>query len=351
MLLATYRSDELDRRHPLMRKVQVWRTAGLAETITVSAMSPAKVAEMIAVILNADEVSAELAGLVGARADGNPFVLEEMLREALDRGEIVRTETGWGRTSHDALRMPRNSARGGAARLARLDTAQIEVLRARPCSVGRSTTRCSSVSRRQTKRSCWPLSSRPSVSSSWSREPTRAPLPMASRAHPGGDRRGHGRAEAPANPLPGGRRLLEAGGSPMAVARHLLGSGRTKEAAEACLRAAEEAERAVAYSEAAELLERVLPNVTDQREHALLLSRMGYLRWLNGEPAAAEQLLVDAIGQLDGLGLSVEAARARVRLGRCRWELDRPDEALQDFEHAQRVLDDEGPSPDSHSST
>ena len=132
----------------------------------------------------------------------------------------------------------------------------------------------------------------------------------------------------------------------MAVARHLLGSGRTKEAADACLRAAEEAERAVAFSEAAALLERVLPHVTDQREHALLLARMGRLRWLNGEPAAAEQLLVEAIEQFEGLGLSVEAARARVRLGRCRWELDRPDEALRDFEHARRVLDDEGPSPD-----
>ncbi len=71
---------------------------------------------------------------------------------------------------------------------------------------------------------------------------------------------------------------------------------------------------------------------------------MGNLRWLNGEPAAAEQLLVESIEQLDGLGLSVEAARARVRLGRCRWELDRPDEALQDYELARRVLDDEGPS-------
>jgi hypothetical protein len=47
MLLATHRSDELDRRHPLTRTVQVWRRAGLAETVAVEAMSPAHVAEMI----------------------------------------------------------------------------------------------------------------------------------------------------------------------------------------------------------------------------------------------------------------------------------------------------------------
>jgi len=82
MLLATYRSDELDRRHPLTRTAQVWRRAGLAETVAVGAMSPAQVTEMISAILDAEEVSGELAALVHARAEGNPFVLEEMLREA-----------------------------------------------------------------------------------------------------------------------------------------------------------------------------------------------------------------------------------------------------------------------------
>jgi predicted ATPase len=94
MLLATHRSDELDRKHPLTRAVQVWRRAGLAEAVSVGAMQPAQVAEMIAAILGADEVSADLAELVHARSEGNPFVLEEMLRDALDRGEIFQSDTG-----------------------------------------------------------------------------------------------------------------------------------------------------------------------------------------------------------------------------------------------------------------
>ena len=32
LLLATYRSDELDRLHPLTRAVQTWRRGGLADT-------------------------------------------------------------------------------------------------------------------------------------------------------------------------------------------------------------------------------------------------------------------------------------------------------------------------------
>jgi predicted ATPase len=36
MLLATYRSDELDRLHPLTRAVQTWRRGGLAETVSVA---------------------------------------------------------------------------------------------------------------------------------------------------------------------------------------------------------------------------------------------------------------------------------------------------------------------------
>src|SRR5438128_11081329 len=106
MLLATYRSDEVDRRHPLTRTVQTWRRSGLAETVAVSSMSARDVTEMITAILNSDDVSAELATLFDARAEGNPFVLEEMLREALDRGEILQTGTGWERSSLKVFRLP-----------------------------------------------------------------------------------------------------------------------------------------------------------------------------------------------------------------------------------------------------
>ncbi|MGH3080507.1 MAG: adenylate/guanylate cyclase domain-containing protein, partial [Gaiellaceae bacterium] len=71
---------------------------------------------------------------------------------------------------------------------------------------------------------------------------------------------------------------------------------------------------------------------------------MGRLRWLDGEPAAGEQLLSDAVRRLDELGLATEAAEARIHLGRCYWELERPDEAMEAVEQARAALEREGPS-------
>jgi class 3 adenylate cyclase len=346
MLLATYRSDELDRRHPLTRAVQVWRRAGLAETISVPAMTPSDVAVMIAAILNADEVNAELASLVDTRADGNPFVLEEMLKEALDRGEISRTESGWRRSAADGLRLPETVREAVLLRLGRLDADQVEVLRA-AAVLGRSfdygllveaaaagdgvvLAALESAVAQQLLRET-DIGDRYTWRHALTQEAIASDTVVPKR------QRVHSRA---ADALAG------RGGSATAVAYHLLGAGRTDEAVDWCLRAAEEAERAVAFTEAVELLERVFPHVAEPRERALLLTRMGHLRWLNGEPAAAEQLLSEGVGQLDRLGLELEAARARIYLGRSRWELDQPDAAFRDYEYAREVLEEHGPTPE-----
>jgi class 3 adenylate cyclase len=345
MLLATYRSDELDRRHPLTRTVQVWRRAGLADTVAVSSMTPANVTEMIAAILNAEEVSPELASFVGERAEGNPFVLEEMLREAIDGGEIVRTDAGWRRGSADTLRMPETVREAVLLRLGRLEPDWIEVLRA-AAVLGRSFEYSLLLEAAEADEGCVLAALEAAVAQQLLEEEAEAGQrytwrhALTQEAIAGDTvvpkrQRMHSRAADA---------LVRADGSALAVARHLLGAGRTEEAVDACLRAADEAERAIAFSEAADLLERVLPHVTGAHEHASLLARMGHLRWLNGEPTAGEQLLADGVAQLDELGEDVEAARARLHLGRCRWELDQPDAAYRDFEAARDVLEKEGPS-------
>jgi class 3 adenylate cyclase len=347
MLLGTYRSDEVDRRHPLTRTVQTWRRAGLAEAVAVSAMSARDVAEMIAAILNTDDVNAELATLVDERAEGNPFVLEEMLREALDRGEILQTQTGWERSSAKVLRLPETVREAVLLRLGRLGAEQIEVLRA-AAVLGRAfeygllaevagvdeaivLDALESAIGQQLLDEGAEGSNRYLWRHALTQEAIASDTVVPKR------QRIHSRAADA---------LLAKNGSAVAVASHLLGAGRTDEAVGACVRAADEAERAVAFREAGHLLERVLPHVSDPRERALLLFRMGHLRWMNGEPAAAEQLLADAVTQLDALTLTREAARARVYLGRCRWELDQPDAASRDYEDARQALEEEGPSPE-----
>ena len=347
LLLATYRSDELDRLHPLTRTVQVWRRAGLAETVAVSAMTPANVTEMIAAILNADEVSSELASLVGERAEGNPFVLEEMLREAIDGGEIVRTDSGWRRGSADTLRMPETVREAVLLRLGRLEADCIEVLRA-AAVLGRSFEYSLLLEVAEADESRVVAALEAAVAQQLLEEESEAGQrytwrhALTQEAIAGDTvvpkrQRLHSRAADA---------LVKGDGSALAVARHLLVAGRTEEAVDACLRAADEAERSIAFSEAAELLERVLPHVVDPHEHASLLARMGHLRWLNGEPTAAEQLLADGVAQLDELGEEHEAARSRLHLGRCRWELDQPEAAYRDFVSARDVLEEEGASPE-----
>jgi class 3 adenylate cyclase len=345
MLLAVYRSDELDRQHPLTRTAQVWRRSGLADIVSVGAMTPAQVAEMIAAALGAEDVSVELAELIHARSEGNPFVLEEMLREALDRGQVFRGETGWERRPVDAFTLPETVREAVLLRLGRLDAEHVDVLRA-AAILGRSFDYGLLVEVAEADETAVLAALEAAVAQQ-----------LLDEAADAGDRYSWRHAltqEAIAGDtvLPkrlqihsrAAEALAGAGGSALVVAQHLLAAGRGEEAAEGFLRAAEEAEGAVAFTEAAELLERVLPHVSEPRDRALLLYRMGRLRWLNGEPVAAEQVLREAIRQLDELELPVEAAQARVFLSRCRWELDRPDAALQDVEEARVALEREGPS-------
>jgi class 3 adenylate cyclase len=345
MLLATYRSDELARQHPLTRMVQVWQRTGIAETVSVTQMTPAQVADLIAAILDANDVSAELAAFVHERSDGNPFVLEELLREAIDRRDLVRTDQGWQRGSLDSLRLPGTVREAVLLRLGRLDPVQVEVLRA-AAVLGRSfdygllaevaeaeqtavLTALEAAVALQLVEEDAETSGRYAWRHALTQEAIASDTVVPKRQAI------HSRAADV---------LGRTGGSAMAVAAHLLKAGRGDEAAGACFRAADEAERSVAYREAAELLEHVLPYVSDPRESALLLVRIGRLRWYNGEPAAGEQLLLDSVKRLDELGLTLEAARARVHLGRCLWELDQTEAAMAHFEQALAVLAREGPS-------
>src|SRR4051795_1315909 len=86
LVLITYRSDELHRRHPFVPTLQGWRRSGLAEVVELEPLAEGGVDEMLQAILGADRVDAELRDLMLARTEGNPFVLEEMLKEATEGG-------------------------------------------------------------------------------------------------------------------------------------------------------------------------------------------------------------------------------------------------------------------------
>jgi predicted ATPase/class 3 adenylate cyclase len=345
LLLLTYRSDELDRRHPLAPLLQNWRRSGVAELVSLAPLKQSEVAEMIAAILEDQRVEPEFRDLMYARSEGNPFVLEEMLKEAVDRGGDFRGDGGWQRRAVEELRIPETVRDTILLRFARLDRAEGQVLEA-AAVLGRTFDYGTLVA------------------------VTRAPEPTVHTAL------GVGVAQQLLEEVPGGRAkymwrhaltqeavvdevvlprrqdihsraadvLLAAEARSLPIARHLLGAGRFEEAVPACVAAAEEAEATMAFADALDLVEHALPHVRDPLPRARLLSRMGRLLWMEGNASAAVDVLPEGVAGLEAAGEEAEAARYRLVLGRCYWEQSRPKQARVEFEHARRVLEARGPS-------
>src|SRR5918912_1106602 len=306
LVLVTYRSDELDRRHPLAPLLQTWRRSSVAETVTLSPLERGEIAEMIAAILDAETVGPEFRDLMHRRTEGNPFVLEEMLKEAIDRGDVVRTGQGWKPRRLEELRIPEIVLDTILLRFARLDPADVEILQA-AAVLGRTFDYATLVA--------------------VAGVPDEIVLPRRQQIH--------SRAADV---------LQAAGAEALEVARHLLGAARFDEAVPKCVEAAEHAEASFAFAEALELLDHALPHVRDPLARARLLAHMGRVLWMDGKTAAAEEVLPEGTAGLESFGEDVEAARARLVLGRCRWEQSRPDLSYEETEHAGRVLEEHGPS-------
>ena len=347
LLLLTYRTDELDRRHPLAPVLQSWRRSDAAELVTLAPLDRGQIAEIISAILDGEQVEPEFSELMYARTEGNPFVLEEMLKEVIDRAEVARSGDSWQRHSLEQLRIPDTVRDTILLRFARLDRAEAEVLQA-GAVLGRTfdystllTTsgapdaavhRALEVGVAQqlldeladgTASYRWRHALTQEAISTETVLPRRQAL--------------HGRAADA---------LIAAGAGPLVVARHLLGASRFEEAVPACLSAAEEAEASLAFADALELLERALPHVRAPLDRFRILCRMGGLLWMDDKSVHAAEVLAEGIPGLEGYGDELEAARYRLVLGRCHWEESRPDLAREEFERARHTLEAHAASAD-----
>ncbi|HYW29801.1 MAG TPA: AAA family ATPase [Gaiellales bacterium] len=343
MVLVTYRSDELDRRHPLAPVVQAWRRSGLVDTVQVTALDEDQLAEMVAAILDEADVSLEFRHIMHQRTEGNPFVLEEMLREAIDRGDIFRTADGWDRRAD--LRIPETVRDTIILRFERLGRAEARVLEA-AAVLGRT----------------FDYSTLVAVADA-AEEDVREALAVGVRQQLL-DELDPGRAlyqwrhamtqEAVADEVVLPRRqeihsraadaAERAGGTALERARHLLGAGRFDEAVPLCVEAAEGMEATLAFSEALRLLEHALPYTHDELQRSRLLCRMGRALWMEDRTGQALEVLSSGIAGLERMGEELEAAAFRIVLGRCAWEQGRSVEALEQTLLAVEVLERGGPS-------
>jgi class 3 adenylate cyclase/tetratricopeptide (TPR) repeat protein len=347
LLLATLRSDELHRKHPLLPTIQGWRRASMVREIELSALDSEQVGGMVQAILDQREaVSADFRTFLRERTEGNPFVLEEMLKAAIDRGDVYRDEGGWNRKEITELLLPDTVRDTILLRIERLGDDEREVLSAASV-VGRAFDLATLVAvterdedsvvralhacvlqqlLEEDDRSAGTYRFRHALT----REAVYEDLLQPQR------KRLHARVADALRGQPSVRSVD--------LANHLLRAGLTEEGAELCVVAAQEAAAAIAFSDAAVLYQRAA-DLAEGKRRGELLSLAGVERWNNEEPDAARRLFEESVPLLEAAGETVAGAEARLWLGRCHWEQLRSDLARAEYERALQVLEPLGPSP------
>ena len=346
LILATYRTDEMHRKHALLPTIEGWRRSGQVQMVELRPLLPAGVADIVCAIFEESGISDEFRDFLYERSEGNPFVVEEMLRDALDRGDIFHTARGWDRKAVNEIRIPRTVRDTILHRLERLSREEITVLSA-AAVVGRSfdlatlaevtgVDHAAVLSAIETGVTYQLLEEdrtnygRYQFRHALTREAVYEDMVVPRRQQL------HARVAEVLSSRPD-RKAVD-------LAHHLLMAGKFDEAVVMCVTAAEDAVRGRAYRDAAALLERAAPHVKDPAKRGRLLSQAGDAYWNNTEPALAKALLEAGVADLEAGGLPLEAAGWRVLLGRCYWELQRSDLAREQFERARDVLETAGPS-------
>ncbi|MHB8507089.1 MAG: EAL domain-containing protein [Candidatus Dormibacteria bacterium] len=341
LIVATARGDELGRRHPLVALLGAWRRAGVAEVMELKALRPDEVGRMIQLTLGSDSIHPGFAASLHRHCEGNPYVVEETLKELLDAGRLPRGADGWEElTGTGGLGIPRSVAENVLRRVGRLGEAEVQVLQC-AAVLGRSfaystLVRLSSLDESSLQAAlqlCLEEQLLEEDPSSTTRYQFRHALTREAI---------YGDVLRPRREFLHARAAEILSSHPVAaamdVAHHLLAAGNWEQAVPVCLAAAEDALRRRGYAEAAELFRRVLPHLVDLATRGRTRAAMGEATWLAGDPGTAAGILAEAVQELEDHGLQFEAAHYRLALGRCYWVRSSPVLATQEYEAAERVL-------------
>jgi class 3 adenylate cyclase/tetratricopeptide (TPR) repeat protein len=340
-LVATYRSDALHRQHPLAALVKTLTRGRLADAIQLDPMAREHIDEMLDAIFGHGALTPELREALFDRCEGNPFVLEEMLKEALDRGDIFRRGHEWSDSGARRLSIPETVAE---TILDRLDELEPKAARVLSCAavLGRSfdpdvVARVAGSDVQEVIGALglgaagqlleWDPAGGWSFRHALTREAIYHHVNAAER------QRLHGLAADA---------LAESAAPAGAVAHHLLEAGRWGDAVPLCIEAAAEALARGGPAEAVGLYQKVLPLVTDRQERGRVLCRLGEATWGTGDAASAERYLADGLSLLDSR--EPGAPSWRLLLGRVQFERGMRAEAHETYATAVTALEEEGPS-------
>ncbi len=346
LIVATFRSDELDRRHPLRPLVQAWRRSEGSEIVSMDPLPPEGVAAMIGAILDVSDVSPEFRDLLHARSEGNPFVVEEMLKEAIDRADVFVTAGGWDRKPIEEIGIPSTVREAILLRLSRFDPEHATILEA-AAILGRSFDYRTLVEVARSGEDVVLSALETATTQQLLHEDT-AQLGRFLWRHALTQEAIYDEIVAPRRQLLHTRAAdvlsAEEPRRGFELAHHLFGAGRFGEAVPVCLDVAEQAMTATAYNDAILLLERALPHVSAGVQRARALGLLGRALALGLQIVRSRPVLEEAIRGCEAESMIREAAACRLVLGRALWEMGDTKGSSQEFQAVRAMLSGVDPS-------
>ncbi len=340
LLVCTYRSDELHRRHPLRPFLAEEERREVVERVQIEPFSPAELAAQVAGILG-DSAAPELVARLHARSEGNAFFAEELL------------------AASDAATGPLPSSLRDVLSL------RLEALPEDARGVLRVT---AAAGRRAGHRLIATVASLPEPALVDALRDAVAQHVLVQDADGYAFRHALLQEAAYADLLPGERTALHlalaealtedpslaAGTVAAELAHHWRAAHRMPEALTAYVRAGLEAERISAFAEAGQHFERALeiwdlvPDAAGRCELPLaeVVAHAAGAVHLVGEHQRAVTLGRLALALADEAGDVVRSALARERLGRYLWLAGDSDGALAAYREAVKLLPPEPPTPE-----
>ena len=341
LVVATYRADELHRRHPLRPLLAELERAPRARRLELARFDRDELADQLADILDRAPAPDVVDRLYG-RSDGNPLFTEELLAAGLD-----------GRGS-----LPPSLREALLLRVERLSTegqAQLRLL----AVAGRADERLL----------CQASDASPSEVGTAMREAVEAQIVVALEGGRFGFRHALLREVLYDDLLPGERSELhlalaagleriqadagEGAWSSTGIAHHYYSAGDQPRALKAAIDAARAVGRLHAYGEASALYDRALelwPRVADPEEvtgldEPGLLVAAARAHYLDADDAVGEALYQRAVAALEPLGDDERLARALTALAGSQWSLGRAERSRATQTRALELLEGRVDSP------
>lgn len=119
LILGTYRDVEVDLQHPLAKTLGNMNRDRLYQRILLRRLDESAVASMMRASFG-DTVAQALVGPVYQETEGNPFFVEEVLRDLVEAGAIYKIDGTWSARPLAAMRVPESIREAVGRRLMRL---------------------------------------------------------------------------------------------------------------------------------------------------------------------------------------------------------------------------------------